>query len=241
VSLGDGVHVVVGGASGIGLATAERLAGSGTPLLLADLDAERLTAAADRLGADSLTVDVCRPDSVRALGERLAGLTVKGLVNTAGVVELGTIADVDEGRWQRVIDVNLSGTYRCCRALVPLLAASGGGAIVNLASVSGRTRSIYSSPGYVASKAGVIGLTMVLAAQEAGRGVRVNCVAPGIVDTPMLSAYSDEQRGRMRDAVPLGRFASAGEVAASIVYLLSEDASYVTGQTLNVNGGQFMQ
>ena len=140
-----------------------------------------------------------------------------------------------------MLDVNLKAVFLVCRALVPMLVSAGGGSVVNLTSVSGRTKSIYSAPNYVASKAGVIGLTMSLAAQLATDCVRVNSVAPGLVDTPMLSAYTEQQHEVMRSAIPMGRFAQAREVATVVRFLLSDDSSYITGQTLNVNGGQFMQ
>src|SRR5262249_41242600 len=135
----------------------------------------------------------------------------------------------------------LRGTFLLCRDLMPLLERAGGAGVVNVASVSGRTKSIFSAPSYVASKGGVIGLSMTLAAQHAAAGVRVNCVAPGIIDTPMLDAYSGEQRRQSWAGIPLGRMGRPDEVADAIVYLLSEQSSYVIGQTINVNGGLFMQ
>ena len=164
-----------------------------------------------------------------------------GLVNAAGILQLGTIADVSESDWDRVVDINLKGTYAMCRAVIPVFEARGGGSIVNLASISGRTKSLFSAPNYVASKAGVIGLTMALAAQHAAKGVRVNCVAPGVFRTPMTAVYSDEQWASILATIPLGRVGEASEVADVIASLLSEEWGYVTGQTINVNGGQFMQ
>lgn len=137
------------------------------------------------------------------------------------------------------MDVNLKGTYVTCRAVIQILEARGGGAIVNLTSISGRTKSFYTAPNYVASKAGIIGLTMV-AAQHAATNVRVNAVAPGIIRTPMTKVYSDEHWTSLLPTIPLGRVGQPNEVANVIASLLSDEWSYVTGQTINVNGGQFM-
>jgi 3-oxoacyl-[acyl-carrier protein] reductase len=239
--------LVTGAAGGIGLATAERLVAAGDRVVLVDRDGERVHAQAERLtvrGADAeaAAVDVTDPDAVGTLVGRVATeADLAGLVNAAGVLQLGTIADVTTDDWDRVVNVNLKGTYVTCRAVVPLLEARGGGAIVNLASISGRTKSFYSAPNYVASKAGVIGLTMALAAQHAGKNVRVNAVAPGIFRTPMTeAAYTDQEWASLLPTIPLGRVGELHEVAAVIAALLSDDWAYVTGQTINVNGGQFM-
>lgn len=240
------VTVLVGGASGIGLATAELLAREGQALAILDRS-ERLADVAASLrelgaaGCETHLVDVTDAEAVARAADAIGTQhTVSGLVNSAGVLQLGSIAEVAPADWDRVVDVNLRGVYNTCRAFLPHLERARG-AVVNVSSVSGRTRSIYSAPNYVASKAGVIGLTMVLAAQHAHAGVRVNCVAPGIVETPMLADYSEAARAKMLAAIPLGRYADPAEVAEVIAFLLSQRSSYVTGQTINVNGGQFMQ
>lgn len=239
--------LVVGGASGIGLASATIMARAGWRVVLADRDRERLDAAipllqAEGLEAESVVADVTDRVSVDAAVEFVAtrhGLD--NLVNAAGILQIGTILDVEEEDWDRLLEVNLKGAYLTCRAAVRVMIGSGGGSIVNIASQSGRTSSFYSAPNYVASKAGLIGLTMTLAAQHAAQGVRVNCVAPGLVETPLIThAYTPEQRARMTAATPIGRFASAAEVAEVVLFLASDQSSYMTGQTLNVNGGSFM-
>ena len=242
--LAKGIHVVTGAAGGIGLATAEALAAAGATIALVDRDTQPLAGHTVLRDAaiGTFALDVTDESELRALAGTLARHgDVAGLVNAAGVFQTGTARDVTGAEWDRVIDVNLKGTFLVCQALLPLLERGGGGAIVNLASISGRTKSIFAAPNYAASKAGVIGLTMTLAVQHAPRGVRVNCVAPGLIDTPMLSVYGPDQRAQAVAGVPAGRMGTAAEVADCIVFLLSERSSYVTGQTLNVNGGAFMQ
>lgn len=239
---------VVGGASGIGLATAKKLAADGWRVVLGDRSESALGEATAQLAALGITttghvIDVGIPSSVDDAFARVTDQhRLDCLVNTAGVLQLGTIVDVDEAAWNDVLNINLSGTYRTCRRAVEHMLQAGGGTIVNLASQSGRTSSFYSAPNYVASKAAIIGLTMALAAQHAAQGIRANAVAPGLVETPLIqSAYSDEQRERMHAATPLGRFATAEEVAEVVAFLATDRSSYMTGQTLNVNGGSFMQ
>jgi NAD(P)-dependent dehydrogenase (short-subunit alcohol dehydrogenase family) len=238
--------LIVGGASGIGLASAHALAADGYRLVLVDRDPGTLAEAARQLTEAGAMVDTHVGDVTDATGlqrivaevETAGGFTI--LVNTAGILHLGGIGDITEADWDQLVDVNLKGTFLMCQAAIPALARAGGGAIVNLTSQSGRTKSYYSAPDYVASKAGVIGLTMVLANQNARDGIRVNCVAPGLAETPMLSVYAPEQRQKMLDTIPLGRFAQAEEIASAVAFLATPRSSYITGQTLNVNGGSFM-
>lgn len=226
--------VVTGAAGGIGLATSEALLSNGARVFMVDLE----PAATEAEGAEGIALDVTDPSAVERFVSDAGELD--GLVNAAGVLQLGTIGDVTPDDWDRVVDVNLKGTFLMCRAVIPVLERRGGGSIVNVASISGRTKSIFSAPNYVASKGGVIGLTMVLAAQHAAKGVRVNAVAPGAIETPMTSIYTNEQWAAITEQIPMGRIGAASEVANVIVTLLSDQWSYVTGQTINVNGGQYM-
>jgi NAD(P)-dependent dehydrogenase (short-subunit alcohol dehydrogenase family) len=238
--------IVTGGAGGIGFATAEILVKQGAHVVLADTDPQTLESrvASLRAGggaADGEAVDVTDWTGFEELVTDLDAHTqIYGLVNAAGVAQFGTVSDVSETDWDRVVDINLKGTYIACRAALKCMVKRREGAIVNLASISGRTKSIYSAPNYVASKAGVVGLTMTLAAQHAADNIRVNCVAPGVIDTPMTASYSKDQRSRIQASIPMQRNGEAREVAEVITDLLSPRWSYVTGQTIDINGGLFM-
>jgi 3-oxoacyl-[acyl-carrier protein] reductase len=240
------VAMVVGAASGIGLATAEALAADGFDLVLLDRNEHALADAELSLQQRAHSVRGYPADATNALSltQIIASIEKSGslrvLVNAAGILHLGSIYDISEDDWTQLLDINLKSVFLACKAAIPVMIRCGGGAIVNIASQSGRTKSYYSAPDYVASKAGVIGLTMVLANQHARDGIRVNCVAPGLVETPMLAEYTEDQRRYMIDSVPMGRFGRADEVAAVIAFLISNRSSYVTGQTINVNGGTFM-
>lgn len=247
VDPGPRTALIVGGASGIGLATAQLLGGLGYALGLFDRDKAALEEAGEELRAAGADVHVFVGDVTdsRTLTEAVTALeaspgNLRVLVNTVGILHLGTIDQLDEADWDQLLEINLKGVYLACKATIPALTRAGGGAIVNLTSQSGRTKSYFSAPDYVASKAGIIGLTMALANQNAEFGIRVNCVAPGLAETPMLSVYTAKQRESMLASIPLGRFATPDEIAEAVVFLATSKSSYITGQTLNVNGGSFM-
>ncbi|MEO3824731.1 SDR family NAD(P)-dependent oxidoreductase [Actinomadura sp. B10D3] len=242
---GGGLAVVTGGAGGIGLRACRELARRGFGVLVADVHADGVEAAVAELRSDGFTaegrtLDVTSRESVDALMEAVAAQgPLTALVTCAGIVHTGSIDDCTDDAWARVIEVNLTGTMRVCRAALPHF-SPGGGTITTVASISGRTASTFSSPAYVASKAGVIGLTMSLAGQLAARGIRVNSVAPGIIETPMTDTFGDERLGLLRGKIPLGRLGSADEVARAIAFLAGPESSFVTGHTMDVNGGQFI-
>jgi NAD(P)-dependent dehydrogenase (short-subunit alcohol dehydrogenase family) len=223
--------LVTGGASGIGAATARLFAEHGAIVGVIDRAGVR--------GPHTFEVDVRDGDAVtRAVNEFAdAAGRLDVLVNNAGTGDLRPLHTVDDKLWHRLIDVNLTGTYHGMRAAVPLMVAAGGGAIVNNASLSG-VMPTRNEAAYSAAKAGVISLTKS-GALEYGPTVRVNCVAPGHVRTPLTSVWDQfpDAFAQIAGALPLARIGEAGEVAEVILFLASDRASYVTGQTIVVDGG----
>ena len=243
------VGIVTGAASGIGAAVAIELAQGGARLVLADLDVAGAEDVATRIKADggkatALEVNVADALEVEAMVET-AKRTYGGLhlaVNNAGIggPAAPTGAYPLEG-WQKVIDVNLNSVFYGLRYEIPALLASGGGAIVNMASILGSV-GFANSPAYVAAKHGVVGLTKVAAMEYAKQGVRINSVGPGFIDTPMLSKNLDEAAlGYIRGLHPIGRLGTAEEVAALTCFLLSDEASFITGSYHLVDGGYVAQ
>ncbi len=239
----DKVAVVTGAARGIGLAIARRFLDDGYRVALLDIDAQTLTTAAGRLGQQdrvlALACDVADPAQVKAsvdkVTTRFARIDV--LVNNAGIALFKPILDTTYAEWARVLDVNLSGPFICTQACAPVMLSNGGGAIVNISSISG-LRASSLRVAYGTSKAALDHLTKQQAAELGNLGIRVNAVAPGPVDTAMAKqVHTADIRADYHDAIPLNRYGTEEEIAAAVAFLCSDAASYINGHTLAVDGG----
>jgi NAD(P)-dependent dehydrogenase (short-subunit alcohol dehydrogenase family) len=236
------VTVITGGASGIGAATARRFAAEGAAVAVIDRDPAGAEAVADEIGGRAHVLDVRDGDAVEHAVSQIvrASGRIDVLVNNAGTGDLRPLHTVDDKVWHRLIDVNLTGTFNATRSVVPHMLEAGRGTIVNNASLSGLmpTRN---EAAYSAAKAGVIALTKS-GALEYGPTVRVNCVAPGHVRTPLTVVWEQvpEAFEPIAAAIPLGRIGEADEIAEVILFLASDRSSYVTGQTIVVDGGAML-
>jgi NAD(P)-dependent dehydrogenase (short-subunit alcohol dehydrogenase family) len=242
--LGGKVAVITGGASGIGRETARRFVEEDARICIADLADEPGNEAADELDGLYIHADVTDPDDVRRMyretAERFGGIDV--LFNNAGISppDDESILDTDLDAWQRVQDVNLKSVYLCCKYGIPYLLERGGGSIINTASFVATMGAATSQISYTASKGGVLALSRELGVEFARRGIRVNALCPGPVNTPLLQeifAKNPEQAERRLVHVPMGRFAEAREIAGAVLFLASDDASYVNASTFMVDGG----
>jgi 3-oxoacyl-[acyl-carrier protein] reductase len=239
------VALVTGAASGIGRAAALALAAEGCRVVVADIrpeDAAAELAAEHPAAAHDVVVDVSDPAQARAAVdaavEHFGRLDV--LVTSAGVYETEGVRELSDEEWERTLAINLSGTFHCARAAIEAMAAGGWGRIVTLASSAAQTGGGHAGPAYVASKAGVVGLTRSLAKYAGPMGITVNSVLPGLIETPMTEKIGAEDLAAAAGAVPIRRNGTAFDVAAVIVMLASEPLGYVTGAHVNVNGGLVM-
>ncbi len=244
----DRVAIVTGAAQGMGFATAARLLREGARVVLADINADGLARAVKQLAewrdvAHPEQVDVTSGSDVRRL---VASTTARFgavdiLVNNAGVLRSSAVERISDAEWDLVVDTNLKGTFLCAQAVVDAMKVRRYGKIVNMASMAGRATSTLGGAHYTAAKAGVLGLTRHLARELAPYRINVNAVSPGIVDTPMVAgALSPERRQQLAASIPFERFAAPDEVASLVAFLASDEATYITGTSVDIHGGELI-
>ena len=229
---------VTGASRGIGLACAKALAAAGARVVLAARDITKLEAASAEIpGSSWVPIDMTSPESIKDAFARAGKVDI--LVNNAAITKDGLALRMKKDDWDAVIGANLTGAFLAIQQVLHPMMKERWGRIINISSIVGET----GNPGqanYVASKAGLIGLTKSLAQEMASRNITVNAVAPGFVDTDMTAALSEELRSRMLEHIPLKRFGKPEDIAAAVRFLASEEAGYITGAVLNVNGGMYM-
>jgi len=243
MDLADKVAVITGGAGGIGSATANLLSARGAVVVIADINlgnAKKIANALVAKGRQAFAVEVNMMSEesveglVAAVKERHGRIDV--LVNNAGVISAEPMLDLDVEQWDRVIDINLRGTFLCSKAAMRVMVEQKSGKIVNIASMAGQLGGLKVSPDYTASKAGIISLGKAFARYGAAYGINVNNVAPGLIETDMTKGRGDDPA-----SVPLGRLGTAEDVAKAVYFLASPLSDYITGTTIDVNGGLLMR
>ncbi len=245
------VALVTGAAQGIGLAVATALADKGFRIALADRNAAALRAAGAQLPAERqllLDGDVRDAEWPSRLDAQIRAHwgPVSVLVNNAGVPSskrdglAASITALTDAEWSEVLDINLAGPFRMCRHFLPAMAAAGWGRVINMASLAGRTRSLVASSNYMASKAGLIALTRSIAAEFGPHGITANAIAPGLIETPMAALRPAGANQAVVAQIPVRRMGRVREIGAAAAYLASDDAGFVNGAVIDVNGGVFM-
>ena len=238
------VAVITGASGGIGAAVARRLAAQGSYVVLGYCrsreKAESLCRELREAGGEAVSfrADLTKAEEAKALidfaVQQYGHLDI--LVNNAGISQIKLFTDITPEEWRQMFAANVDGIYHCCRAAVPYLVQQHSGTIINVSSIWGLCGASCEVH-YSASKAAVIGFTQALAKELAPSGITVNCVAPGVIDTDMMAAFTAEDKAALAEETPVGRLGSADEVAKLLVFLAGEDAGYITGQVFGVNGG----
>ncbi len=246
MSLTGKVAIVTGAAQGIGRAVVEELARDGADVVVADLDpgrSQETVASVETLGRRALNVKVNVADvnDVKAMIDQVlkAWGKIDILVNNAGITRDGLLLRMKEEDWNLVLQVNLNGTFHCTKAVLQPMTKQRYGRIVNIASIVGVTGNV-GQANYAASKAAVIGFTKAVAREYASRNVTVNAVAPGFIDTAMTQGLPADVKETLQKQIPMGRLGRPEEIAAAVRFLVSDEASYITGHVLHVNGGMLM-
>ena len=246
MKLAGKVALVTGAAQGIGKAVALLLAQNGADIVVSDINLEKAEETAKEvqtLGRKALAikVDVAKLDDVEkmvgAIWARFGQVDI--LVNNAGIARDKLILRMTEEDWDAVLNINLKGTFNCTKAVVRHMSKQRSGKIVNIASVVGEMGNA-GQGNYAASKAGVIGFTKTIAREFAQRGINVNAIAPGYIETPMTDSLPDKAKEELKRLIPMDRLGKPEDVAEAVLFLVSEASSYITGQVLNVNGGIYM-
>ena len=240
------VAFVTGASRGIGRAIALTLCRGGFDIVVASPEIEKNEEVAEEIRACSgeamtLNLDVTSPESVKqGFAKALADKSrIDVLVNNAGITRDGIAMRMKQADWDLVLKINLTGAFLCAQAVLPTMMKNRWGRIVNIASVVGQAGSA-GQANYAASKAGLIGVTKTLAQEMASRNITVNAVAPGYIDTDMTKVLPEDVRAKILASVPLGRMGKPEDIAAAVKFLASEDAGYITGQVIAVNGGMYM-
>ena len=241
------VALVTGGSRGIGRAICEALADAGAAVAINYQGSERAAREVAREIAEAggiaeiFQTDVSEREAVQRMKKQVLARfgRVDLLVNNAGITRDRTFVRMDEEAWAAVLSVNLNGAFYCTKAFLDGVLERGYGRIVHISSIVGQMGN-FGQANYAAAKAALLGLTKTLAKELATKGITVNAVAPGFIETEMVAAVPEEIRGKIVKQIPMGRLGTAQEVAKGVVFLLSDDASYITGQTLNVNGGMYV-
>ena len=246
MELKDKVAFVTGGAQGIGRFISEELTRAGAHVVLGDVNLEGAQATADAINisggsASAVKIDVSNATEVREVFDFIIKdkKPVDILVNNAGITRDGLMVRMKESDWDLVLDINLKGSFLCSQQAAKQMMKQKSGAIVNIASIVG-VMGNFGQANYSASKAGVIGLTKTLAREVASRGIRVNAIAPGFIDTEMTRVLDEEVRQKLIEQIPLARLGLPEDVARCVNFLVSDKSSYITGQVINLNGGMLM-
>lgn len=238
--------LITGAAQGIGKSIALAMAREGAGIAVADVNIEAAQATSQEISSlgvksTALKLDVSRQEEVAAAFKEFTGEfgSLDILVNNAGITRDGVLLRMKDEDWDAVLDINLKGSFLCCREAVKIMSKQRSGRIISISSVVAFMGNA-GQANYSASKAGLIGLTKTIAREYAGRGIRANAVAPGYIQTAMTDVLSDEVKQHMKSTIPLGQFGTPDDVAGAVVFLSSEEASYITGQVIHVNGGMYM-